>query len=114
MPKRKRKTTKARKPTRRAVRHAAPAPVAALPPIPPAIMPAPGAPVKKMKSIWYMVGLVLLTIGAVIFLTGIYNLIDPPVVTTAMGHLQPDLWWGGLMVVAGLIFVMTHRNSTVG
>ena len=114
MPTKKRRPAKVRKQARKPVRRIATAPEPAPPPVPLQTMQPPAEPVKKMKPIWYLVGLVLLTIGAVIFLTGIYNVIDPPLVTTAMGHLQPDLWWGGLMVAAGLIFVMTNRNKTVG
>jgi hypothetical protein len=67
---------------------------------------------KQMKSIWFMVGLVLLTMGGLIFLTGIYYFIEPSQTPTAMSHLQPDLWWGAVMALAGGTFVFTHRNKT--
>ena len=113
MPTKKKEQRRARKTgrSRRTRFSAVPAAPAALPAVQPAQAATP-PPVKEMKSIWYLVGLVLLTIGAVIFLTGVYNVIDPPLVTRSMGHLQPDIWWGGLMVVAGFVFVFTHRNSS--
>lgn len=66
---------------------------------------------KKMKPIWYLVGLVLLAIGLEVIAAGIYHLIVPPDRTTELGELRPDLWWGGIMIVAGLIFTLTHRNA---
>ncbi len=100
---------KARKPARRPV----PATVAAPVPQPAPVQAAPAASaVGQMKSIWYMVGLVLLAMGGLIFATGVYLLIEPSSTMTSMSHLQPDLWWGAVMVVFGGIFVVTHRNKT--
>lgn len=65
---------------------------------------------QQMKSIWYLVGLMLLVMGAIIALTGAYQLVNPPETQTVMGHLHPDLWWGVLMVVVGLIFFFGGRN----
>ncbi len=65
---------------------------------------------KQMKSIWYLVGLMLLAMGAIITLTGAYHLVSPPETSKVMGHLHPDLWWGMLMVVVGLIFFFGGRN----
>lgn len=116
MPTKKKRSPRVRRTARstHARKSVVPVAVPAALPAAPLAQPVTGPAVKEMRSIWYLVGLVLLTIGAVIFLTGIYYLFDPPVVTRAMGHLQPDLWWGGLMVVAGLVFVLTHRNSATG
>jgi amino acid permease len=69
--------------------------------------------VKKMKPIWYFVGLVLLFIGVVIFLTGIYDLIAGSESKTVLAHLHPNIWWGRIMVIAGLIFVLVNKNATV-
>jgi hypothetical protein len=69
--------------------------------------------VKKMKPIWFFVGLVLLVIGAVITATGLYDLLAGVESKTVLARLHPSVWWGGLMVVAGLIFVLANRNSTV-
>jgi len=77
--------------------------------------PAEGAvSEKKMKPIWYMVGLVLLSMGTIIFLAGIYYLVNPPPVRTTTAHLQPNIWWGALMMAVGGFFVFTNRKATVG
>ena len=80
--------------------------------IKPSLPPVP--PEKKMKTIWFMVGLVLLTMGGVIFLSGLYYLVNPSAMRTVLSHLQPDVWWGAIMVLAGLTFVLTQRKSTAG
>jgi hypothetical protein len=106
-----------KKQTRRTVRKRATrkaTPTAAATPVtqPPVVEAAPPIVERQMKSIWYMVGLVLTSMGALIFLTGIYLAFDPSSVKVAMGHLQPDLWWGAVMLVVGSVFIFTHRNKT--
>ncbi len=93
-------------------RTTAPVAVAAPPAPPPVVHAAPAPPDKQMKSIWYMVGLVLAAMGALIFATGIYLAVEPPGARIAMSHLQPDLWWGAVMFVVGGVFIFTHRNKT--
>lgn len=69
---------------------------------------------KGMKPIWFFVGLILLFMGLIIFISGLYYLFNPSESNTVLTHLHPDVWWGGLMVVAGIIFIWTNRNVTVG
>lgn len=66
-----------------------------------------------MKSIWYFVGLILMTMGAVVTLSGIYYLFSPTNHHTVLSHLHPNLWWGGMMIVAGFIFFITNRKHSV-
>ncbi len=65
---------------------------------------------KEMKSIWYLVGLMLLAMGAIITISGAYHLANPPATTTVLGDLHPDFWWGLIMVVVGAIFFFGGRN----
>jgi amino acid permease len=69
--------------------------------------------VKKMKPIWFFVGLVLLFMGGVILITGIYDLLAHAESKTVLARLHPAVWWGGLMVAAGLVFVLANRHATV-
>jgi hypothetical protein len=69
--------------------------------------------VKKMKPIWFFVGLVLLVMGLVVAATGVYDLIARVDPKTVGADLHPNIWWGGLMVLVGAIFVLTNRNATV-
>jgi hypothetical protein len=67
---------------------------------------------KKMKSIWYLVGIMLLAMGVLILGSGIYYLFVPSTRQTVLADLHPSIWWGAVILVAGLIFTITHRNST--
>jgi len=69
--------------------------------------------VKKMKPIWFFVGLVLLVMGGVIAATGLYDLLAGVESKTVLARLHPNVWWGSMMVVAGLVFVLANRNATV-
>jgi len=66
----------------------------------------------KMKPIWFFVGLILLVIGGIIFLNGIYLLFNPPVVKTVLSEMRPDIWWGAIMVTfGGFMFLKTRKQS---
>jgi hypothetical protein len=66
-----------------------------------------------MKSIWYFVGLLLTTMGSIIFISGLYSLAHPPADAKILSHLHPDLWWGLFMLVFGLIFALLNRGKVV-
>jgi len=66
-----------------------------------------------MKSIWYFVGLLLTIMGAIITAAGVYFLFYPPAQPKVFSHLHPDLWWGILMLVFGLLFAILNRRSIV-
>ena len=66
-----------------------------------------------MKPIWYFVGLLLVTFGIIIFLTGIYFLFNPSTHTTVLGEIHPSIWWGAIMIIAGVIFLIKNWNVKV-
>ena len=66
-----------------------------------------------MKSIWFFVGLLLTIMGAIITVSAVYSLINPPAQSKIFSHLHPDLWWGILMLVVGLMFAILNRRSVV-
>ena len=68
---------------------------------------------QKMKPIWYFVGLILMVMGGIIFLNGLYHLISPPAVKTVLGNTRPDIWWGAVMVIFGAIMFFKTKNQTV-
>jgi hypothetical protein len=67
----------------------------------------------QMKPIWYFVGLILSVIGGLIFLSGIYQLINPPTTTKVLAELHPNLWWGVLMVIfGGVMYLKTRKQKS--
>jgi hypothetical protein len=66
-----------------------------------------------MKSIWYFVGLLLTTLGAIIAVSGLYSLVHPSAEQKVLANLHPDLWWGLFMLIFGLAFALLNRNKTV-
>jgi hypothetical protein len=64
-----------------------------------------------MKSIWYFVGLLLTIMGAIITISAVYSLINPPAQQKIFSSLHPDLWWGLIMLVFGLLFAVLNRRN---
>jgi hypothetical protein len=50
---------------------------------------------REMKSIWYFVGLMLLAMGIVVFLSCVYYYFVPERNSTVLNELHSDIWWGG-------------------
>jgi hypothetical protein len=65
---------------------------------------------KKMVSIWTWVGLILGIYGVIIFATGIYFMKVTNEIAQR-GH-NPGLWWGALMIIAGVVFVTLFRQAS--
>ncbi len=57
--------------------------------------------------VWFFVGLLLLIYGALIFMSGLAEWRDPP--PTILANLHAPVWWGGLMVVLGSVYVLKFR-----
>ncbi len=64
----------------------------------------------KMKSIWYFVGLMLLVMGALVFLAGLIELFSPSLRQTVLAEIHPGIWWGAVMIAAGAIFYLRNRK----
>jgi hypothetical protein len=64
----------------------------------------------KMKSIWYFVGLMLLVMGGLVFLAGIFEFLSPSDRRTVLAESHPGLWWGAVMLVAGTIYYVKNRK----
>jgi hypothetical protein len=59
----------------------------------------------NMLSIWYFVGLMLTVLGVIVTATGVYYIFRPQH-ETRLAELNPSLWWGGVILAAGLIFLI--------
>ena len=66
-----------------------------------------------MKSIWYLVGLILMIIGAIVFIQGILDVTGTKQGTTVLSTLYPNFWWGIVMILAGLAMFLTQRKKVL-
>lgn len=64
-----------------------------------------------MKSIWFFVGLLLTIMGVIITASAVYSLVHPPAQQKIFSDLHPDLWWGIIMLVFGLLFAVFNRRN---
>lgn len=55
-------------------------------------------------SIWFFTGLCLAVNGALIFATGIYETIRPPVEKVVLYDLHANIWWGFILLILGVFF----------
>jgi hypothetical protein len=56
-------------------------------------------------SIWFFIGLSLLVNGILIVGAGIWELIHPPAhPTIALYQYHASLWWGAVLLLAGLLY----------
>ncbi|MDE3103557.1 MAG: hypothetical protein KGK08_00135 [Acidobacteriota bacterium] len=58
-------------------------------------------------SIWFFCGILMLAYGAVLVLTGLFELHNPP--PTVLAELHPTLWWGVLLSVLGGFYTIRFR-----
>ncbi len=64
---------------------------------------------KESLSIWFFVGLILTIYGIIVLIANIQALISPPVSThVVFENLHSGLWWGGMMILLGLLFLYLH------
>jgi len=63
------------------------------------------AKTKEPISIWYFVGVLLTIYGVMILGVGLYDLLAGVRRDTVLAELHAGVWWGGLLVVLGVIYV---------
>jgi hypothetical protein len=65
--------------------------------------------VRGHVQIWFFSGILLLTYGVLIAGTGLWELSYPLANPPVLYELHPPIWWGAIMAVAGLIYVLRFR-----
>ena len=65
---------------------------------------------KSMLSVWSWVGIILSVYGLIIGGMGVYYLSNPET-QTALHRLNPSLWWGGIMILAGVLLLVAGKSS---
>jgi hypothetical protein len=66
-----------------------------------------------MKPIWYFVGLILFIMGLILAITGLVSLSSPPEIKPVLYDLYPNIWWGAIMTVVGLIYIIKNRKVKI-
>ncbi|HVT99406.1 MAG TPA: hypothetical protein VHE33_18025 [Acidobacteriaceae bacterium] len=60
-------------------------------------------------QIWFFSGILLLIYGVLITATGLWELSHPLANPPVLNGLHAPIWWGALMVVAGLFYTLKFR-----
>lgn len=55
-------------------------------------------------SIWFFIGASTLVNGALVFATGIYELVSPPENRVVLYDLHANVWWGGVLLIVGILY----------
>jgi hypothetical protein len=62
-----------------------------------------------MASIWFIIGISLLVNGGLILSAGLYELVKPPVhPDVVLFNLHANVWWGGALLLFGLIYCIRY------
>ncbi len=71
---------------------------------------------EEQIPIWFFIGGILLVYGVLILGAGLYALVSPPPLETrvALYDLHADVWWGGLMIAAGLFYTLRFWPHSSG
>ncbi len=60
-------------------------------------------------SIWFFVGLMLTVYGIIILIANIQALFSPVKnANVVLAGLHSGIWWGALLIVLGLLFLILH------
>jgi len=65
----------------------------------------------KNISIWFFTGVLLLVYGVIITASGVYGLSHPPARPVVLAELHMDIWWGLLMLAAGILYCWKFAPS---
>ena len=62
---------------------------------------------RELIPVWFFVGLLLAAFGAIIFASGLLRWSDPP--ATVLAELHAPVWWGALLALIGIVYVVAFR-----
>ena len=57
--------------------------------------------------VWFFVGVLFLVYGVLIFVSGLAEWSHPP--NTVLANLHAPVWWGGLLIALGVLYVGIFR-----
>ncbi len=59
---------------------------------------------RKLISIWFFIGILLLSYGVIITGSGLWELASPPAHPVVMADLHTPIWWGILLLAIGAFY----------
>ncbi len=62
--------------------------------------------------IWFFIGGILAIYGVLITATGLYHLVHPPEHPVVLFNLHADIWWGALLVILGVFYLVRFRPKS--
>jgi hypothetical protein len=60
-------------------------------------------------SIWFFNGILLTVYGALILAYGLFELATGHTANVVLANLHAPVWWGGLMLAAGVFYLLRFR-----
>lgn len=63
----------------------------------------------QIIPVWFFAGVLFLVYGFLILGSGLMEWSHPP--DTVLSNLHAPVWWGGLMVVLGIVYCYSFRPS---
>jgi len=64
-------------------------------------------------SIWFFIGVMLVAYGALISGYGVFELVTGKTANVALGYLHAPVWWGILLLTAGLFYCIAYRPGKI-
>ncbi len=64
-----------------------------------------------MRPIWFFVGILLVVFGVLILGAGLLAAVSGDMPTTILASTHPRIWWGAIMLTAGILFLVFNRKS---
>lgn len=65
-------------------------------------------------SIWFFIGVLLTVYGILIFGYGLAELSSGRLANVALANLHAPVWWGGLLTLLGLFYLIRFRPGRAG
>jgi hypothetical protein len=69
--------------------------------------------IEGLRTIWYLVGIVIIVMGGLVLLAGFIDVLSPSPPETVLADLHPGIWWGIIMVVIGGAFLFSNKGKVV-